>query len=132
MACLIASLKENEFAAENACGVIKGLGSDAKPVLPALWKLLEGSSGSLRVRAAAAIWQISHDEKAIEILGRELYKTENCSWAAYQLKIIGKPAKSAVPFLLAVLHDPDDQNCESAASALLKIDPKAAAAAGIR
>jgi HEAT repeat protein len=52
--------------------------------------------------------------------------------AIKSLQIFGPEAKPAVPALIKLLHDNDDSIREQATNALLKIDPQAAAEAGLK
>ncbi len=85
-----------------------------------------------RINAASALgsWKQRPNE-VVPALSRALSDPD---WsvrgnAAISLEILGSAAKPAVPELLKLLHDTNDYPRKRAASALLKIDPEAAAKA---
>ena len=88
-----------------------------------------------RLAAARALWQIGGQCKDSLPVLRELFKKEDaatCVRAAELLGDIGPPARELVPVLIDNLETDDPQLRRAVAAALKKVDPAAAAKAGIR
>jgi hypothetical protein len=121
------------------------LEDQAAPVLPEVIRLLGDSDPNIRGAALDALYFVGHRDGAsvagvIESL-RDPLPIVRAS-AAATLAGIDRKMKSlsrretgcrvAVPILVALFHDADRQVRASAQSALLEIDPAAAARAGLR
>jgi HEAT repeat protein len=101
--------------------------------LPVLRDALRNTNAHVRVQAARALWQMSEDkEKVIEVLTQVLKRKDGIErfLAAAALGEIGPDARPAVPALIDMLGAWDDFS-QTVAKALKKIDPTAAAAAGV-
>jgi HEAT repeat protein len=90
-------------------------------------------SGHVGVCAAEALWKVSGDAgRAVPALASRLGDPNSQDAAVQALYRIGAKAKAAVPALLAAVKDRNRLFRESVAMALKKIDPDAAARAGIK
>jgi HEAT repeat protein len=99
----------------------------------ALRAAMADSSGHVSVCAAEALWRVSGDSaKSVPALTARLGDPGVRAVAAQALCRIGPAAKAAVPALLAAAKDKDRLFHESVVMALRRIDPNAAAAAGVR
>ena len=111
------------------------MGPAAKPVAGQLIKLLSGESADLCVEAAMALFRIDpENHHTLESL-TGLLKDPDIRMrrrAADYLGQIGPAAQTAVPVLLWLMREEDASTALKAAAALCKIDPRAAAQAGIR
>jgi HEAT repeat protein len=105
-----------------------GPGTDA-----ALRAAASDRSGSVAVCAAEALWRASGDaDQAARSLVDRLRDVRVRASAAQVLYRMGPQAKTAVPALLAAAKDKDRLFHESVVMALQKIDPSAAAKAGVK
>jgi HEAT repeat protein len=105
-----------------------GPGTDA-----ALRAAANDRSGSVGVCAAEALWRASGDaDGATRALVPRLGDVRVRAAAAQVLYRMGPQAKAAVPALLAAAKDKDRLFHESVVMALQKIDPRAAARAGVK
>jgi len=114
------------------------MGQDAKEALPELTDLLKDTVVSVRVTAAATLWEISKERKAtIPVLVSALQeptvrgKPSVAQEAAFVLGRMGSEAKVAVPALIESLNHQDPYVRDAAADALRRIDPSAATKVGI-
>jgi len=109
------------------------LGPAAKSALPDLIKALKGKDAAIRGAAITSLGKIhSEPETVIPLLIPYLEDDNLDVAAASALAEFGSLAKSAVPKLLPLLHAKDDDDQAAAREALLKIDPDAAAKAGVK
>jgi HEAT repeat protein len=93
---------------------------------------MDDRSGHVGVRAAEALWKVSGDAgRAVLALVARLGDPAVRHAAVQALNRIGQGAKAAVPALLAALKTKDRLFRESVVMALRKIDPEAAAKAGL-
>jgi HEAT repeat protein len=105
----------------------QGPGTDA-----ALSAAAKDRRGSVSVCAAEALWRATGDaERAARALVARLSDEQVRASAAQVLYRMGPQAKAAVPALLAAAKDKNRLFHESVVMALQKIDPRAAAAAGV-
>jgi HEAT repeat protein len=109
---------------------------DAEPAVPALLIALEDADPGVRSEAAQAL---GHVHKRLDAVLPALLKNLKDPDASVRLGtadalgLLGPDAKSAVPALLEVWRsDPDRTVSPFAAFALKKIDPEAAAKAGVK
>jgi len=106
----------------------QGPGTDA-----ALRAAANDRSGTVGVSAAEALWRASGDaDQAAKALVARLKDLQVRAAAAQVLYRMGPLAKLAVPALLAAAKDKDRLFRESVIMALQKIDPRAAAKAGVK
>jgi HEAT repeat protein len=93
---------------------------------------VDDRSGHVGVRAAEALWKVSGDAgRAVLALVARLGDSAVRHTAAQALNRIGLGAKAAVPALLIAVKSEDRLFRESVVMALRKIDPGAAAKAGL-
>ena len=98
----------------------------------ALGAAVDDRSGHVGVRAAEALWKVSGDaSRAGQALAARLGDPAVRHAAAQALNRIGPGAKGAVPALLDATKSKDRLFRESVVMALRKIDPGAAAKAGL-
>src|SRR5262249_2058332 len=116
-------------------------GAEAKEAVPALGQLLKKTDTRSRVGAAYALWKIDRQTKEtlpvlIEALGDEAGADLTVGFrikVAQALAEIGLKEKTAVvPALVEKLKGENRRVCLAVGEALKKVDPKAAAAAGVR
>jgi HEAT repeat protein len=89
-------------------------------------------SGHVGIRAAEALWKVSGDaSRAVMAIVARLGDPEVRHTAVQALYRIGQGAKAAVPALLIAMKSKDRLFRESVVMALRKIDPGAAAKAGL-
>jgi HEAT repeat protein len=112
------------------------LGARAKAAVPALLQVLKGNDDMVRVKAAEALGRIHSDpEMVIPALITCLNdpKSDLRTEAAEALAGWGKQSQAAVPRLIQLLDDRSDRDLMAAVpEALKKIDPEAAAKAGVK
>jgi hypothetical protein len=109
------------------------LGPAAKPALPDLMRALKGNDAFIHPAAISSLGKIrSEPETVIPLLIPYLEDDNLDVAAAGALAEFGSLAKAAVPKLLPLLHAKDDDDRAAARDALLKIDPDAAAKAGVK
>jgi len=129
-------LADFEVSMEGVTGLI-ALGDQAKPALPRLAELMDGNDGDLALRAMIGTLATGRD--AVPYLMKGLtnrfpvvrseaanYLTEE--WSAQ----FPEERKRAVPQLLMLLKDPDENVRITATNGIKAIDPQAAARAGIK
>ena len=104
----------------------------AAGTVPALGAATGDRSGHVGVCAAEALWKVAHEDgRAVQTLAARLGDPAVCHAAAQALYRIGPGAKEAVPALLAAAKTKDRLFRELVVMALRKIDPAAAAKAGL-
>jgi HEAT repeat protein len=109
-------------------------GPAGQAALPIVTERLKDNSSRVRVCAAGALWAIAHrTNEVMGVLTETIHNEDSTTRAlsANYLGLVGPPARPLVPALLAALKDNKDV-AEQAAEALRKIDPEAAARAGVR
>ncbi len=119
-----------------AVGQLGFFGTNAKPAIPALLKALRSRDEPLLGAAAGALVRIQAEAKvavpaliegAVDSLGRGQPDVVEA------LGDYGAEAKAAVPVLIKLLKDRSSKDIRTAVpAALKKIDPEAAAAAGVK
>jgi HEAT repeat protein len=123
-------------ADQRRAGATEGLGDigpAAKSVLPDLIKALKGNDKAIREAAITSLGKIrSEPDTVIPLLIPYLEDDNFDVAAANALAEFGSLAKPAVPKLLPLLQAKDDDDQAAAQQALLKIDPEAAAKAGVK
>lgn len=108
------------------------LGPAAKSALPDLIKVMKENNLVISVAAISSLGKIhSEPETVIPFLIPYLEDDNLDVAAAGALAEFGDLAKPAVPKLLPLLNAKDDDDQAAAREALLKIDPEAAAKAGV-
>jgi hypothetical protein len=127
----------NLFFVRAAAAVALGkIGPAATNALPALQAALHESDGYLRGQSAVAIWRISGDvHTTLPVLLDEMPDTsEHSKWDwIIALGEMGPPAQAAVPQLRTELQQDRMQwVLNHVTNALRRIDPEAAAQAGIK
>jgi HEAT repeat protein len=133
---LVAVLTGANSGDELRCEAARAL-ARADPLAPATAAALRAAandrSGSVGVCAAEALWRATDDaDRATRALIARLSDVRVRAAAAQALYRMGPQAKAAVPALLAAAKDKDRLFHESVVMALLKIDPSAAAKAGVK
>lgn len=113
------------------------IGPAAKGAIDPLRRLLENNKEApTGIYAAASLARIdsSYTKSSVGFLVTALKNKQNSvrDIAVDALKDIGPPAKDAVPGLMGLLKDQDEDLASRAAAALRIIDPKAAEKAGIK
>jgi hypothetical protein len=119
---------------------LRCLGPVASEAWPEMIECLKDPDMTIRCDAATALGQIHQEpEKSVRILmdflenhrkdRNNLFPSEE---AIVSLGQFGAQAKPAVPMLIGLLNDPEQNIRGSATNALRKIDPDAAAKAGVK
>ncbi|MDB6110263.1 MAG: repeat protein [Pedosphaera sp.] len=113
------------------------IGANARSAVPALLGALHDPNPQVGPTAALALGRIAQDsEQVVPALTLSLESSESDvmmrSACAGALGKFGTNAGSAVPALLAALHDASEVVRERATTALKSIDPDAAAQAGVK
>jgi HEAT repeat protein len=123
---------EDRFVRMNIVLVL-GHYQNARLALPALAQALQDKDVDVRTTAAHSLWRF-RSEEAARILTSGLQDPERKvrQHAAAYLAEFGPLAKDAVPGLLQAVKDNDRFVRQQAANALKRIDPEAAAKAGVR
>jgi HEAT repeat protein len=134
---LLGALKnDQDVPRQQAAEVLESVGPAARKAVPALREALRDRVPMVRVCAAAAVWQVAGDSDAAVPVLLEGLKAESVLYvrqqAARKLADIGPAAKAAVHLLLEASGNADRHLRALAAIALNKIDPDAAAKAGLR
>jgi HEAT repeat protein len=110
------------------------VGSDVKPALPAITKLLKDGSTEVRIQAANTLAVLSTNAlDAVPALMEALRKDKEAkvrSYAAFAFKTMARDAKTAVPALIDGLKDKDDEVRCVCADALGRMGPDAKEAVG--
>jgi hypothetical protein len=116
----------------SAAETIGLFGPAAKSAVPALIQALKDSDNRLMEAVIKALGNIHTDpDVIIPLLMTYLDKDDLNDEAATELANYGSLAKVAVPKIIPLLHAADDDARVAARDALLKIDPEAAAKAGV-
>jgi len=116
-----------------AAGNLGDLGPVAKAAVPDLVKAIKENDAAIRGVAISSLGKIrSEPDTVIPLLIPYLEDDNFDVAAAGALAEFGGLAKAAVPKLLPLLHAKDDDDQAAAGEALLKIDPDAAAKAGVK
>jgi HEAT repeat protein len=136
---LIAMYDQNDPALsslqQQIAGVLGCIGPTAKAAIPSLLRRARDPNNSVRLNAVFALSQIHADaESVVPALIESLSDSDALARAnaADGLGNFGTAAKSAVPALVQSLNDTDRIAREHAEWALKKIDPEAAAKAGVK
>ena len=115
---------------------LASLGPAAKPAMPAFLKVLQGQDDPVRGPAIKALVELqANPDVLIPLLLQCLSQPQGGSRdeAADALAEFGQRSKAAVPILIKLLDDRSDKELMQAVRrALKKIDPEAAAAAGLK
>jgi HEAT repeat protein len=143
----------DEDTQEDAAEKLGSMGAGAKAALPDLTKLLKGPDSSVRVAAALAVWRITGEAGVVVPMLVESARCEHGEIAEEALTALGEmgpAAKAAVPALLELRKAEQDsqpihlqandpwkwskawETVKRAEEALRRIDPAAAAKAGVR
>jgi HEAT repeat protein len=133
---LDAGLKNTyHYTRSSAADTAGQLGARGKRFVPALKRLLDDPQYYPRGRAALALWQISGNAgdalPTLKALLRHKGQSYARAYAAGLLAEMGAQAKPAWNDLLAARKDSDAYVRSQADAALKKIDPRAAARAGV-
>jgi HEAT repeat protein len=111
--------------------ILASVGSPAASAVPVLTDLLHAPPPVDELGAAVAVWRITGDASTA-LPG--LLKWSGYGWykAIDTLGEMGPAAKAAVPLLLPMAKGGDSLRQRSASAALKRIDPEAAAKAGVK
>jgi len=127
---------QNKWARQRTADAFYMTDYDAEPAVPALLQALDDADPSVRSQAAQAL---GHVHKQLAVVLPALLKSLKDPEAdvrlgtASALGLLGPDAESAFPALLEVWrNDPDRSVGPFAADSLKKIDPEAAAKAGVK
>jgi len=112
------------------------VGPDARMAVPWLRQSLSDTNAPMRLSAAIALWRISQDTNVVSVVIEQFDRNPQNREILRALGEMGPLAKSAVPTLLKILGPPDPPwppyVQPLAREALKKIDPEAAANAGVK
>lgn len=112
------------------------IGPPAKVAIPALLQVVKGDDATVRAKAAEALGQIHSDSRIVVPALISLLNDPNSNVrtsAAEALAGWGQESRPAVPRLIQLLDDRSDRDLMVAVrEALKKIDPEAAAKAGVK
>jgi HEAT repeat protein len=132
--CLTDTNKSDSWKYSMTCGaasILASIGPPAAAAYPVLTNLLPCAGFVRNLDVAIAIWRVSsNSDLTLPVLLD--YGEFGYVVAIETLGEIGPKAKAAVPFLLEFSKSSDPLRRSSAATALEKIDPKAAARAGVK
>jgi hypothetical protein len=134
---LVRIYEQNISLASRLCAsdALFSIGPAAGAAVPSLLRGASDSNEQVRVRAVAALWQI-HPQPSLVVpaFAKSLDDTKSAvrEMAATALGDFGADAQQAVPALVLFLSDSDAGVRECVTNALLKIDPEAAAKAGVK
>ena len=119
-----------------AAWALIALGDDAKPALPALAALMDSDSEDTALRAMIATLGTGTNAMPCLLKGFTNRSPVVRSEAAHFITDWGaqfpEQQKQAVPYVIKLLEDPDEQVRTSATNQLKALDPQAAAKAGIK
>jgi len=116
-----------------AAGYLGSIGPPAKTAVPSLIQALKGPDAGLHEPAIAALGKIHSDpDVVIPLLIPYLAKDDVNDEAATALGNYGSLAREAFPKIVPLLHAKDKDARSAARIALKKIDPEAAAKAGVK
>ncbi len=124
---------------EKAAGGLGWMGTNAQPAIPKLLTTLHDPVWHVRVGSAFALGKIGCEPEivipeliaSLSDMGPQQYGRVRGE-AAFGLGLFGSRASAAVPDLIKALSDPESNVRRSAGDALKKIDPAAAASAGVK
>ncbi len=122
------------LARQQAAEILAEVGPAAKETVPELRAALKAPQSAVRCSAAFALWRVSGESKeSVAVLIDELASAQGVARQQIVQKLgqMGPAAKSAVGALLRLSEDPDRFLRNAVASAVRKIDPAAAARAGL-
>ena len=111
------------------------VGPDARMAVPWLRQSLSNTNAPMRLSAAIALWRISQNTNVVSVVIEQFDRNPQNREILRALGEMGPLASSAVPTLLKLLRDPDSLGPyvqPLAREALKKIDPEAAAQAGVK
>jgi RNA polymerase sigma factor (sigma-70 family) len=134
----IQSKDKGNYAQMLAAQALGHYGAKAKKALPTLHQALDHPDPQVRVHAAGAVWRVEQkSDKALPVLvaalkGKGEDKGDSLNQAFFYLRAMGPEAKAAFPALLALWNDKTRTDWFEIAEALKAIDPRAAAAAGVK
>lgn len=115
--------------------VVFQCGTNAGPAVPVLVPLLDNTNIGIRLRTFILVGSIhQHAELCVPALVQTL-KSKDWTSRTRSIDVLGQfgeAAKPAVPDLVRCLNDPDTAIRELATNSLRRIDPEAAAKAGIK
>jgi hypothetical protein len=132
---LIDALEHKHREIRNRSAALLGLiGPDARAAVPALIERLDDRDILVRIHAAEALWLIDRNDEAKLRLISWLDDEHNLSVPLIieYLEMMGSDAREATPTLVHFLYHENPAVRMQAAKSLLKIDPDAAARAGVR
>lgn len=120
-----------------AASSLGAIGSSAHGAVPALLRRLNDQNKAVRMSSATALGKIHSDATlVVPALIHELHQLPKSTIVhgevVKSLGEFGVQAKAAVPDITTMLSDPILFNRKAATNALLRIDPEAAAKAGIK
>ena len=116
---------------QHAAAALGSIGPEAKSAAPILIQALRDEDRILREIAARSLGRM-HCAEAVPALVEAVRADQGLGyWGAISLGEIGPEARSAVPILRELLRAPNPPTRTEAANALRKIDPEAAAKAGL-
>ena len=119
-----------------AARALIALGDDAKPALPALAALMDSDSEDIALRAMIAT--LGTGTNAFPCLLKGFTnRFPRCAQRSRAFhgrmgRAVPRAAKQAVPHIIKLLEDPDEQVRTNATNDLQELDPQAAAKAGIK
>lgn len=127
---MVKGLNEHSREAESIADALAAMG---KPGLPTLLEMLNSKDVHIRGPVYQNLAKLKGDAAPAVPRLMELLKEKDERRAAMgTLRCIGNGAKAAVPALMAIAKDSKDDAHESAAHALVAIDPIASEKAGIK
>jgi HEAT repeat protein len=135
---VLTDLLSYEYHRAEAAERLGSMKAGAKATLPKLTKLLKDPDAAVRASAAVAVWRITGQADGVLPTLVADAKSKDRGTVAYYalngLEDIGPAAKGAVPVLLDLLDAEEEGSLlhHLAGKALKRIDPAAAARAGVR
>lgn len=130
----LAKLLDDKELRIRAVTTLGAIGPPAAKTLPALRKLMQDKDADTQLWAAFAVWQISGDAKeSLKVLNTLLGTEKHYTPAINVLGDMGPAADSLLPTLVERWRFEDvPSDRQALATAIKKIDPKAAAKLGIK
>jgi hypothetical protein len=121
----------------NAAGGFIALGEQAKPALPELWRLMDSTNKEVALTAMIATCGTGSNAMPFLIKGLtnefDIVRNEAANNLANGIgNQFPELRKQAIPLLVKLLNDPDEDVRLNATNQLKEIDPAAAAQAGIK
>jgi hypothetical protein len=131
---------ENQRTRYFAIFALSRLGPAASEALPDMIECLDDPDMTIRCEAATGLGMVHQKpERSVRVLIAflEKYCKDRMNWppsyiATWSLGQFGAQAKPAVPILISLLNDPHMSIRSAVTNALKKIDPDAAAKAGVK